>query len=162
MQPWSGGQNSFFKFFFSQTHNCNFLSCWHLWRESAPWGYFCFWFHWCILLCYFYHSIMCCPPFLSSLLNWRAGKEKEYFTVVGKRMSNLMWRCFRLCACSGGLTYHNRTSLSHCQLLFIIIVYYVILCIAAVPVKALLWTWNTDQYLCGIEKDVEYKKDTII
>lgn len=109
-------------FFFYKLMNCNFLSYWHRWRESAPWGYFCFWFHWCILLCYFYHSIMCCLPFLSSLLDWRAGKEKESFTVVCKRMSDLIWRWFRLCAWSGGLWYHYRTSFSHCQLFIIIIV----------------------------------------
>lgn len=120
MQPWSRGQNSFF---FLQTHelqlfellaSMTWISTMRLLLLLVPLIV--------ILLCYFYHSIMCCLPFLSSLLDWRAGKEKESFTVVCKRMSDLIWRWFRLCAWSGGLWYHYRTSFSHCQLFIIIIV----------------------------------------
>lgn len=97
-------------FFFLQNHELQLFELLASMMGISTTSYFCFWFHWYILS-YFYHSIMCGIPFLSSLLGWRAGRKNESFSTMGKRMSNLIGRWCRFCAWSGRLWHHCRTSL---------------------------------------------------
>lgn len=82
-------------------------------------------------------SWYCFIPFLSSLLDCRACKKNKSFTTMGKRMSDLIWRWFKLCVWSGRLWHHYRTSFIHWQLF---IICYFIICIVAVPINVLLRT----------------------
>lgn len=70
--------------FFLQTHELQLFELLASMMGISAMSYFCFWFHWCIPPSYFYHSIMCCIPFLSSLLNQRAGKKPQILHYNGQ------------------------------------------------------------------------------
>ena len=106
-----------------------------------------------------YHVLHTLPKLSVEL---ESSKKNESFTRMGRRMSDLIWRWLRLCAWSGRLWHHYRTSFIHWKLFFIC---YFIVCVVAVPINALLQTCSNGQnltqrnYVGGIRK--HKKRDRI-
>lgn len=135
------GIDNFF-FFLLQTHILQLFWVVGNYEGVSIMNCFCFWFHWYILPFYFYYVIMCCIPFLSSVVDWRAGKENESFATMRKRMSYLIWRLFRLSAWSGRPWHQYGPPFVYWQLFIMLFI-----CNVTVPTNTLQWTCSNGQWL---------------